>query len=189
MLFGVVGLGTIVGALGAATASSAGREGRLLTIGLVIAIVVMVAVAAVEAVYVWVPGEPVPSSARPVNADSLTVASTVDIAAKATQKIVASSYKTYDQQVDAAARTMTPTFAAKYRSTKAQIKDRFVAEKTVVDVEITGQSVMSASDEQVLHTVGDQRFHRLAFERGIPQRAHYQGIPAARPGQALKHLR
>lgn len=121
------------------------------TIGLVAALVVLALVASLEGLYLWGPwkDDPVVSADRPVVIGQVSHRTAVDTAAKAAVLIVARSFETYDEQVEAAAETMTSAFADEYRTTTAQIKDDFVAARTVVTVEVTAQAVMSASPEQV----------------------------------------
>lgn len=119
------------------------------TLALVVVIVLLVAVASTESWYLWLRDDPVVSSARPVVASEVETASAVDSAAKALQQIVATSWKDYAEQTDAATKLMTESMAGEYRSTAEAIEDDFVAAKTEVKVEITHQGVVRASPDQV----------------------------------------
>ncbi len=124
---------------------------RRLTTVLVAAIVVLGLVVAGEAYYLFGPPSdpPVVSAQRPVIADEVDHKVAVDTAAKSAELIVARSYKTYDDDVEAAAATMTDSFAEQYRATTGEIKDSFVKTKTEVSVEVVAQAVQRASPEQV----------------------------------------
>lgn len=125
-------------------------EGRRLTPVLVAAIVALVLVLSGEAYYLAGPpaAAPVVSVSRPVVATDVERASAVETAAASIEKIVARSYLTYDEEVEAATATMTDTFAQQYRETTSQIKDAFVESKTEVTVTVVAQAVMTASPQQ-----------------------------------------
>ena len=127
------------------------ERSSLATLLLVVAIVLLVAVAIVEGLYFKGPlrDDPTVSSDRPVLLDEITTKSAVDTAAQAAQKFSARSYQTYDEDVDAAADTMTTAYAEEFRQTTDEIKADFVAAETEVTVELEAQAVMSASDNQV----------------------------------------
>lgn len=125
------------------------RPANRMTVALVVAIVLLVGVAAGESWYLWLRDDPVVSSDRPVVTSEVATASAVDTAARALQKILATSWKDYAEQTDEAATTMTSAFAEEYRKTAEAIQDDFVAAKTEVQVEITHQGVVRASTEQV----------------------------------------
>lgn len=82
---------------------------------------------------------------RPVLADDLDVKAGVDAAAKAAQEIVAVDYQKFDEEVDKAADLMTARFAESYRTTTADIKSAFVANKTIVQATVVAQGVSTAS--------------------------------------------
>lgn len=86
----------------------------------------------------------VPSD-RPVVADDLDVKAGVDAAAKAAQEIVAVDYTKFDDEVDKAADLMTARFAESYRTTTADIRSAFIANKTVVQATVVAQGVSTAS--------------------------------------------
>ena len=127
------------------------QRSSLATLLLVVAIVLLVAVAIVEGLYFKGPlrDDPTVSSHRPVLLDEITTKSAVDTAAQAAQKFSARSYQTYDEDVDAAADTMTTAYAEEFRQTTDEIKADFVAAETEVTVELEAQAVMSASENQV----------------------------------------
>lgn len=94
---------------------------------------------AVDAGSVTVPDD------RPVVADQLAVQDGVESAAKAAQEIVAVDFQKYDEEVDAAAELMTSQFEAQYRKTAGDIRDDFVANKTVVQANVVAQGVVRAN--------------------------------------------
>lgn len=55
----------------------------------------------------------------------------------------------YDAQVDAGAKLMTDPFAEEFRTTKADVKQDFLAAKTKVSVDISWQGVVSATPQEV----------------------------------------
>jgi len=89
------------------------------------------------------------SAARPVVTGELSHRAAVEAAARATEQILSTTYQDYDGQVDKAATKMTGTFAKEYRSTSADIKDQFIAQKTKLQVKAVAQGVVQASPEQV----------------------------------------
>lgn len=82
---------------------------------------------------------------RPVLADDLDVKAGVDAAAKAAQEIVAVDFQKFDDEVDKAADLMTARFAESYRTTTADIRSAFIANKTVVQATVVAQGVSTAS--------------------------------------------
>ncbi|WP_309649437.1 hypothetical protein [Nocardioides sp.] len=124
------------------------------TTGLLVALVVLLAaVAAGEAFYLYGQDDPVVSSERPVVTGKVAATSAVDAAARSAVDIVSSSFRTYDEQVDLAASTMTDSFAEEFRQTKAEIREDFIAQKTEVTAEVAAQGVVQASAEQVVALV------------------------------------
>lgn len=124
------------------------------TTALLVALVVLLAGAAAgEALYVWGQDDPVLSSARPVVTGKVAATSAVDSAARSAVDIVSSSFRTYDDQVDLAAATMTDAFAEEFRATKAEIREEFVAQRTEVTAEVAAQGVVQASAEEVVALV------------------------------------
>jgi Mce-associated membrane protein len=84
-------------------------------------------------------------SGRPVVASELAVLEGVDAAAKAAQEIVAVDHAKYDAEVEAAAELMTADFEKQYRKTAGDIEERFVAQETVVQVNVVAQGVVRAN--------------------------------------------
>lgn len=124
-------------------------RGRRATAVLAVLIVALALVAGGEGWYLLHDDKPTMSSSRPVVASPLTAEGAVDVAAKAAVDFISASYKTFDDDVDKAAAEMTTSFATKYRETKADIKDAFVAAKTKVSAEVSAQGVVRASEDQV----------------------------------------
>ena len=118
------------------------ERSSLATLLLVVAIVLLVAVAIVEGLYFKGPLRDDPTV-------SSRTGRSLDTAAQAAQKFSARSYQTYDEDVDAAADTMTTAYAEEFRQTTDEIKADFVAAETEVTVELEAQAVMSASENQV----------------------------------------
>ena len=92
---------------------------------------------------------PAPSAARPVVVGDATRGEAVDTAARSTEEILSTTYQNYDDQVAQATSKMTDAFGEQYRKTAESIKDRFIAQKTRLQVKAVGQSVVQASPEQV----------------------------------------
>lgn len=90
------------------------------------------------------------SAARPVQLPDLDVRRVVDQAATAADLILSASSADYDAQVDKATATMTEPFAEEYRSTKADVKEKFVAAQTEVTIDISAQGVVTATDDEVV---------------------------------------
>lgn len=131
------------------TVEEAPGRGRRTTSLLAAVVVTLALVAGGEGWYLLHDDAPTVSSSRPVVVSPLTAEGAVDVAAKAAVDFVSASYDTFDDDVDTAAAEMTSGFATKYRETKADIKDAFVAAKTKVSAEVSAQGVISASEEQV----------------------------------------
>jgi Mce-associated membrane protein len=120
---------------------------------LVSAIVLLAALAGAEAYYLWGSDDPVVSSSRPVVIGQVNAASAVDVAATAAQQISEWSWETYDEDADADATLMTEEFASRFRDTKADARERVMAQKTAVTAEVAMQGVVRASPEQVVALV------------------------------------
>ncbi|GAA3833917.1 hypothetical protein [Nocardioides panacisoli] len=137
-----------------------GRPGatRLLTIAVSVVAVVLVLEAAWFVVH-SVHDNPVADtpaagtiavpSDRPVVASSVAVQEAVDEAATAAQKIVGRNYKTYDDDVDAALKLMTPDYAKDFKSTTDDVRAEFIRKKTDVQARVVGQGVVRANDTEV----------------------------------------
>lgn len=126
-----------------------GGSGRRTTVALVVAIVLLLAIGVVEAVLLVRDDEPTVSSSRPVVVGDATRAEAVRTAAQSTEQILSTSFEDYDEQVEEATSRMTDTFAEEYRDTAEGIRDRFVEQRTRLQVKAVGQSVVQASSEQV----------------------------------------
>lgn len=90
------------------------------------------------------------SAERPVQLPDLDVRRVVDQAATAGDLILSASSSDYDAQVDKATAAMTEPFAEEYRSTKADVKDAFIAARTEVTIDISAQGVVTATDDEVV---------------------------------------
>ncbi|HEY0950113.1 hypothetical protein [Nocardioides sp.] len=129
--------------------TGAGLGGRRTTFALIAAVVGLALVGAGEVVYLVRDPAPTVSAARPVVTGELTHRAAVEAAARSTEQILSTSYEDYDDQVDQAAAKMTDGFAAEYRETSAGIRDKFVANKTRLQVKAIAQGVVQASPAQV----------------------------------------
>lgn len=132
---------------GGSPGGSSGGRGR--TIALVVAIVLLLGVGAVELVLLTRDEQATVSSSRPVVVGDATRAEAVRTAAQSTEEILSTSFENYDEQVEQATAKMTDTFAAEYRETSDGIRDRFLEQRTKLQVKAVGQSVVQASPEQV----------------------------------------
>lgn len=121
------------------------------TVLLVVAAVVLLAVVMMQVAYLWGPlkDDTTVSSRRPVLLSQAAERSAADTAAKAAVAFTSRSYKTYDDQVDAATTMMTTSFAAEFRQTTDDAKAKFVEAQAEVTAEVAAQGVMTASDKQV----------------------------------------
>ena len=129
--------------------SGGGSNGRGLMVGLIVAIVLLLGIGVAEVVYLTRDDDPTVSSARPVVVGDATRAEAVRTAAQSTEEILSTTYEDYDEQVEQATAKMTDTFAAEYRETSDGIRDRFLDQRTRLQVKAVGQSVVQASPEQV----------------------------------------
>jgi Mce-associated membrane protein len=126
-----------------------GGRGAGLTIALVVAIVLLVGVGIGELVYLNRDDTPTVSPARPVVVGDATRAEAVETAARSTEEILSTTYDNYDDQVQQATQKMTDAFAEQYQQTADGIRDRFIAQRTRLQVKAVGQSVVQASPAQV----------------------------------------
>lgn len=126
-----------------------GPGGRGLTIGLSVAVVLLTVVGAIEVLLLARDDDPTVSASRPVVVGDATRAEAVRTAAQSTEEILSTSFEDYDEQVEQATAKMTETFAAEYRETSDGIRDRFLDQRTKLQVKAVGQSVVQASPEQV----------------------------------------
>ncbi len=116
---------------------------------LAVLLVVLLAAAAGEAWYLWLRDDPTISASKPVVVSPVAAAGTTDTAARALSDIVSTSYKDYDDQVEKAAKLMTPAFAKEYRQTAEDVRDSIVEDQAEVTVTVLQQAVVTASAEQV----------------------------------------
>jgi Mce-associated membrane protein len=130
-------------------ATGDGGGSRRRTIALVAAIVVLIGVGVAEILYLTTDSTATVSSSRPVVTGDLAHQAAVETAARSTVEILSTSYDDYDNQVEDATSKMTDSFAQEYRETAAGIRDRFIEQKTKLQFEAVGQSVVQASPEQV----------------------------------------
>lgn len=86
---------------------------------------------------------------RPVVISAEDAQVAVAAAAEAATTIVATSYQDYDEQVEEAAALMTDEFAAEYRQTAEDVKQRILDTKTEVQVRIVAQGVVRANTSEV----------------------------------------
>lgn len=95
------------------------------------------------------PGTIAVPSDRPVLSTDVAWQDGVDAAARAAQKIVGRSYKTYDKDVAAALKLMTPDYAKDFKSTTDDVRSEFIHRKTDVQARVVGQGVVRANDTEV----------------------------------------
>ena len=109
----------------------------------------LIGIGALEVFYLAGDGETTPSADRPIVTGALSHRAASEAAATATEEILSTSYKNYDEQVDQATAKMTDSFADEYQQTSDEIKDQFVASQTEVQVEAVAQGVVRASSDEV----------------------------------------
>lgn len=126
-----------------------GIGGRRTTAALVVAVVVLAVLGGAEVFYLTADATPTVSAERPVVTGEITHRAAVEAAARSTEEILSTGYQDYDDQVDQATQKMTETFAEGYRKTAASIRDRFIAQKTQLQVKAVAQGVVQASPSQV----------------------------------------
>ena len=126
-----------------------GGGGRGTTVALLVAIALLLAVGGLEIWYLNRDPTATVSEARPVVVGDATRGEAVDTAARSTEEILSTTYQDYDDQVEQAAAKMTDAFAEQYQQTSDGIRDRFIAQKTRLQVKAVGQSVVQASPSQV----------------------------------------
>lgn len=88
-------------------------------------------------------------SGTPVLPTALSVQEGVDVAAEAARLISTRSWEDYDAGVDAAAELMTPTFEPTFRQTAEDVKDQYLAQKTVLEAQVVAQGVVRANDTEL----------------------------------------
>lgn len=94
-------------------------------------------------------GQVVVPPGTPVVPTSLAVQEGVDAAAEAARLVSTRSWDDYEAGVDAAAELMTPTFEPQFRETAADVKDQYVAQKTVLEARVVAQGVVRANDTEL----------------------------------------
>ena len=119
------------------------------TVALLVVVLLLVGAAAFEVLYVAEDAAPAASASRPVATGEMTHQAGVEAAARATEAILSTSYRDYDDQLDRATGKMTDAFAARYRRTAEEIRDRFVRQQTDLRFKVVAQSVVRASADRV----------------------------------------
>lgn len=118
-------------------------------IGLAVATILLAGALAAESWYLYgIPG-PVPSAERPVVSSEVAHLSAVGAAARSTSEILSYGFEDFDAQIEDATSRMTEPFAAEFRESTADVKDRFVEERMTQEVRVVASSVVTASDEEV----------------------------------------
>lgn len=119
------------------------------TLALVVAIVLLVGALAAEGWYLWGRAEPVVSAERPVVTGEIAHRSAVEAARQSVTDILSYGYQDFDAEIEDATSRMTDAFAQQFRATAADVKARFVKNRTEQEVEVVAASVVQASSEQV----------------------------------------
>jgi Mce-associated membrane protein len=86
---------------------------------------------------------------HPVTVDSIEWRNATEAATRAVTDILTVDWKTYDEHLEAAKERMTPTFAEDYEVTAGDTRDKFIQSKADYDFAVVGQSVVSATDEEL----------------------------------------
>jgi Mce-associated membrane protein len=128
---------------------AASRDNLRTTIALLVATVVLLGLGIAELVYLNNDADATVSASRPVVVGDATRGEAVETAARSTEEILSTTYQDYDDQVQQATDKMTGTFAEQYQQTSDGIRDRFIDQKTQLQVKAVGQSVVQASPTQV----------------------------------------
>lgn len=136
-------------AAGVSTGSTTGAGGRRTTIALLVAIVVLLGLGIAELVYLNRDPDATVSTSRPVVVGDATRGEAVETAARSTEEILSTSYQDYDDQLERALDKTTGAFTEEYQNTADGIRDRFVDQRTRLQVKAVGQSVVQASPTQV----------------------------------------
>ncbi|MGB0098749.1 MAG: hypothetical protein WBP61_00580 [Nocardioides sp.] len=126
-----------------------GRGARRTTIALAVAIVVLLGIGIAEVSYLLRDETETVSAERPVVTGEVSHRAAVDAAARSTEEILSTSFEDYDEQAEQARATMTDAFAEDYQQTSDDIRERFIDQRTRLQVKAVGQSVVQASPEQV----------------------------------------
>lgn len=155
---------------------------RRTTAALAVVVVLLVAVAAAEVVYLVRDPTPTASAARPVVTGELTHRAAVEAAARSTEQILSTSHVDYDDQVEEATTRMTDAFAEQYRRSSEAIRERFLDQRTELQVRAVAQGVVQASptrvealvflDQYVVKTVDGERRTDYAQYRALVTVVH-----------------
>jgi Mce-associated membrane protein len=136
-------------------------EGARVTVALLVAVVVLTAATLGMAGYLWLSDdEPAPAAAvpegeiavpegRPILIPWADAQAAAAAAAEAAAAAVSTSWKTYDEQLDEALATMTPSFAEEFRTTKEDARAGVVENKIDVTARVVAQSVVRANTTEV----------------------------------------
>lgn len=114
-----------------------------------VAAVLLAGVVGAQGWYLYGHSEPVPSAERPVVSGEVAHRAAVESAARSTSEILSYGFEDFDAQIADAATKMTEPFAAEFRDTTADMKDRFVEQRITQEVRIVSSSVVSASEGEV----------------------------------------
>jgi Mce-associated membrane protein len=86
---------------------------------------------------------------HPVTINSIEWRNATEAATRAVTDILTVDWKTYDEHLEAATRRMTPSFAEEYEVTAGDSRDRFLQSKADYDFAVVGQSVVSATEDEL----------------------------------------
>jgi Mce-associated membrane protein len=86
---------------------------------------------------------------KPVVLNQLAVQEGVDAAASAAEVMIGRNWKSYDEGVDEAVALMTEQFGEEFRTTTDDVRQKFLKEKTEVQVRVVAQGVVRANDTQL----------------------------------------
>lgn len=86
---------------------------------------------------------------RPVSVNYVEWRNASDAATNAVLDILTVDWKTYDKHLDAVLKRMTDDFAKEYKATAEDSRAKFLETKADYEFEVVGQSVVSASEDEV----------------------------------------
>lgn len=86
---------------------------------------------------------------HPVTVNSIEWRNATEAATRAVTDILTVDWKTYDQHLDEVQKLMTPRFAEDYAVTAGDSRGRFIQSKADYDFAVVGQSVVSATEDEV----------------------------------------
>lgn len=118
-------------------------------VALVVALVVLLGAGVWLAHYVWFSPEPRVTAQRPVVTGEIAHRAGVEAASQDVGDILSYGYQDFDQQIADAQKMMTPGFAAKFKQTAGDVRERFLKGRTTQEVKVVGAGVVRASDSQV----------------------------------------